>query len=76
MKHSVRSLAATCLLLGFILGLHNGRVALWKSDDPQPIKIFPWSASFLPDNIRSALEKGIYVEEDSDIGILIQDMIC
>ncbi len=76
MNQPLRSFAAACLLLGFILGLRGGRVALWKSDDPLPIRIFPWSAALLPEKIRSALERGIYVDENSDIGRLIADMIC
>ena len=76
MKHHYRSLAAAILLAGFLLGIRNGQVAIWKDDDPQPIRIFPWSAAILPAQIRKALEKGIYVDETSDIGLLIQDMIC
>lgn len=75
MKHHLHSLVALCLLVGFLLGIRNGQIALWKTGDPEPIKIFPWSSALLPSEIRKALEKGIYVEEDSDIGLLIQDMI-
>lgn len=75
MKHCIRHLAAAFLLAGFILGIRNGQVAIWKDDDPQPIRTFPWSAAMLPSQIRQALEKGIYVEESSDIGLLIKDMI-
>ena len=66
---------AADLLAGYLLGIRGGRVALWKRDDPKPLRIFPWSATMMPQKIRSALEQGIYVDEDSDIGRLIQDMI-
>ena len=66
---------AAILLAGYLLGIRGGHVALWKQDDPQPLRIFPWSANMLPQKIRTALEHGIYVEADSDIGRLIQDMI-
>ena len=66
---------AAVLLAGDLLGIRGGRVALWKRDDPKPLRIFPWSATMMPQKIRSALEQGIYVDEDSDIGRLIQDMI-
>ena len=66
---------AAVLLAGYLLGIRGGRVALWKRDDPKPLRIFPWSATMMPQKIRSALEQGIYVDEDSDIGRLIQDMI-
>ena len=66
---------AAVLLAGYLLGIRGGHVALWKRDDPKPLRIFPWSATMMPQKIRSALEQGIYVDEDSDIGRLIQDMI-
>ncbi len=66
---------AAILLAGFLLGIRSGHVALWKQDDPQPLQVFPWSANMLPRKIRIALERGLFVEEDSDIGRLIADMI-
>jgi hypothetical protein len=66
---------AAMILVGYLLGIRSGHVALWKQDDPQPLRVFPWSANMMPHKIRQALEKGIYVEKDSDIGRLIQDMI-
>jgi hypothetical protein len=63
------------LLAGYLLGIRGGHVALWKQDDPQPLRVFPWSANMMPLKIRKALERGIYVEADSDIGKLIQEMI-
>ena len=66
---------AAVLLAGYLLGIRGGYGALWKRDDPKPLRIFPWSATMMPQKIRSALEQGIYVDEDSDIGRLIQDMI-
>lgn len=75
MTRTIRSAATFCLLLGFLLGIRSGQVAIWKNEDPQPIRIFPWSAALLPPPIRQALEHGIYVEDDSDIGKLIDEML-
>lgn len=75
MKHPVRRAAAAMLLAGFLLGIRNGQVALWRGDDPEPVRVFPWYSSMLPGQIRSALENGLRIEEESDIGKLIQDMI-
>lgn len=68
--------AATLLLLGLLLGIKNGRIALWKQDDPQPIHIFPWSAALLPAPIRQALEQGLHVESESDLGRLLLQLIA
>jgi hypothetical protein len=61
--------------MGYLLGVKNGQIAIWKDNDPQPARVFPWSMVLLPGPIQEALEKGIYVEADSDIGRLIADMI-
>jgi hypothetical protein len=53
-----------CLMLaaGYLLGIHNGKIALWNGDDPNPIRVFPYSVSKLPEEARKMLEAGIPVE--------------
>lgn len=75
MARTIRTYASLFILLGFLLGIQGGRVAIWRNDDPQPIRVFPWSTALLPAPIRQALENGIYVEDDSDIGKLIDEML-
>lgn len=48
------------LLLGFLVGIHNGYVAVWKDEDPQPIYVSPISADTLPEKDRQALEQGLH----------------
>lgn len=74
-KRSIRKLAATLLITMLLLGIRDGYMALWKLDDPEPLHIFPFRASIFPEKIRSALEKGIRIEQDSDVGRLLLDMI-
>ena len=65
-----------CILtLGFLLGIHDGRIALWKDGDPEPVKVFPYFASMLPKADRDALEKGIYLDEDADLRSLLEDYL-
>ena len=33
------------VILGFILGVHEGRIALWKDNQSKPMKVFPYQAS-------------------------------
>lgn len=66
---------AAIILAGYLLGIRGGHIALWKNGEQTPLRIFPWSATMMPQKIRTALEQGIYVEEDSDIGRLIREMI-
>ena len=37
------------VLFGFILGIHEGRIALWKDNQDKPMKVFPYQASILPE---------------------------
>ena len=76
MKPPIRSVLTAVLLFGFLLGIRNGQIALWKDNDPQPLRVFSWRAMLLPQQIQDALTKGIHIEEDSDIGQLIRDMIA
>ena len=50
------------LLLAFILGVQDGKVALWKEGAPEPVRVFPYRAAMLPPEARSALEKGLRIE--------------
>lgn len=61
-------------MLGFLLGIHNGRVALWKSPDPEPYRVFPCYVSTLPPEIRTALEKGIKIESEADLDRLLESL--
>jgi len=63
------------LALGFLLGIHQGRVALWKDNDPKPIKVFPYYASMLPKADQQALEKGIHLDDDVDLRKLLEDYL-
>ena len=63
------------LFLGFLLGIHNGQIALWRDEDPEPIKVFPYSAQMLPVADRRALEEGIRFESKEDLLRLMEDYL-
>ena len=53
----------TCALLAvYLLGVHEGKIALWKNEDPEPVKVFPYSVSMLPEEAQKRLEAGIPIE--------------
>ena len=64
-----------CLLFGFLLGVHNGNVALWEDGKADPIRVFPYSASNLPTADRQALEKGIHLDNKLQLIRLIEDYL-
>ena len=61
------------LLLGFILGIHKGNVALWKDGRKDPIKVFPYQASLLPEEDQKRLEQGVHVDSLNQLRKLIED---
>ena len=68
-----RILLTNLLLFGFILGIHEGKVALWKDGKQDPIKVFPYQASTLPKADQKRLEDGIHVESISQLRKMIED---
>lgn len=68
-------LLSILFIFGFLLGIHQGKVALWKDDDPKPVRVFPYSAQLLPPADRQALEEGIRFESLDDLMRVITDYL-
>lgn len=45
----------------YLLGIHDGKIALWGENDPEPVKIFPYSVATLPEDAQKQLENGIHI---------------
>ena len=63
------------LLFTFLLGVHDGYIALWKDGNPQPAQVYPYKAEFLPVSDQKALEKGITVENAQELARLLEDYL-
>lgn len=63
------------LLWGFLLGSYNGYIALWQGDDPEPVKVFPYQTASVPAADQAALEKGISVDNKSELLRLLEDYL-
>ncbi len=70
-----RKLAAAILLAGFLLGVKDGYVALWKDGKADPVRVFPYSVSALPKADQAALEQGIHIDSASDLTQLLEDYL-
>ena len=69
------SFLCSAVLFGFLLSVHEGRIALWKDDDPEPVKVFPYHARILPAADRRALEEGIRFNSAEDLVRLLNDYL-
>lgn len=70
-----RAILLNMLLLGFLLGIYEGKIALWRNNEPEPIQVFPYRASMLPKADQKALQKGIAIDNLDQLQKLIQDYL-
>ncbi len=66
---------ALALILGFLLGIQDGRITLWKDGQTQPVEVFPIPAKMLPEADRKALEEGIAIENSSELTRILEDFL-
>ena len=75
MKKRTRICLARLLLLGFLVGSYNGRIAVWKDDDPQPCRVFPCPVYLLPKKDRDALQAGIRIDDMDDLRHFVENFL-
>lgn len=71
----LRRCLSSMALLGFLLGVHKGYIALWKDGDPEPVRVFPYRVSGLPLQDQQFLERGIPITSQSELHRLLQDYL-
>lgn len=72
--HLCRHICAI-VLFGFLLGVHDGRIALWKDDAAEPWKVFPYPVSALPAEAQQKLNDGIRVDSMEDLDRLLENFL-
>ena len=65
----------TFLLLGYLVGIHDGRIALWKDGAADPWKVFPYPAAVLPAETQQQLLQGIRVDSMEDLDRLLENLL-
>lgn len=63
------------LFFGFLLGIHNGFIALWHNGSPEPVQVFPYRAEMLPKADQQALEQGIHFESSQELANILEDYL-
>lgn len=65
-----------CILcLGYLLGVYRGQIALWKEPDPQPIRVFPYSVSMLPEEDQKTLRNGLRADSIIELTRHLEDYL-
>lgn len=63
------------LLFGYLLGVQDGFVALWKDGQSKPMEVFPYPAAALPPADQEKLSKGIPIDSMEDLHRLLEDYL-
>ena len=70
-----KQLLSLLLSFGFILGIHDGRIALWRGGEAEPVKVFPYRAEMLPESDQKALARGIVISDEKSLSRILEDYL-
>lgn len=63
------------LILSFILGVHEGKLALWADSSPDPAVVFPLPVELLPEEDQLLVREGISVDSREELARLLEDYL-
>lgn len=74
-KRNYKQLLCSILLAGFILGVHKGRLTLWKDNNPTPYRVYPCPVCVLPKKEQAALRQGIRIDSMEDLDRFLENFL-
>ena len=75
MTQRKRNLAALVLILGFLLGIQDGKLTLWREGEAHPVQIYDIRADTLPPADQVLLRRGIHVEDRQALWQLLENYL-
>ena len=75
MKTRSKRLLTMLLACGFLLGVRNGKLALWRDGEPHPEQIYDIRADTLPPADRLRLRRGIHLESREEVWLLLENYL-
>ena len=63
------------LIFTFLLGCHDGFVALWIPPAKEPAVVFPYAVTSLPPADQKRLQEGIEAETNEALTSLLEDYL-
>ena len=75
MKRKTSNLAALVVLGGFLLGIHGGKVTLWRDGNKHPEQVFDIRADTLPPADRLRLAQGIRIEGSEELWTILENYL-
>lgn len=71
----MKRLLSTALLLGFLLGIHEGRLTLWRDGQTHPEQVYDIRADTLPPADRLQLRRGIRAETREELWLILENYL-
>lgn len=71
----MKRLLSTALLLGFLLGIHEGKLTLWRDGISHPEQIYDIRADSLPPADRLRLRRGIRAESREELWLILENYL-
>ena len=75
MNQKMKTHAAMLALTGFLLGLRDGRLALWQEGNSHPEQIYDIRADSLPPADQIKLRRGIQVESREELWEILENYL-
>lgn len=75
-KKIVQCTLAHILFWSFLVGSYNGRLAVWRNDDPEPFRVYPCPVQLLPKAERDALQRGIRINNMDDLDHFLENFLA
>ena len=75
MRIKSKRLLTMLLACGFLLGVRNGKLALWRDGEPHPEQIYDIRADTLPPADRLLLQRGIRAESREEVWALLENYL-
>ena len=75
MRTKLTKLCALTLACGFLLGIRNGKLALWRDGESRPEQIYDIRADTLPPADRLLLQRGIRAESREEVWVLLENYL-
>ena len=69
----MKQMLAALLLTGFLIGIHNGQIGVWRSQDPEPMRTIPCPVWILSQAQQQMLAKGIHIDSMEDVEKLLTE---
>jgi len=66
---------AMILAIGFVLGVHDGCIALWREGASTPLRVFPYRVEMLPEKDQKALQRGIVISDRNALSSILEDYL-